>query len=113
MSNRVYFPNDFDFVKFVARCYELSKPQGLGYLHYQPGPLADNYAQAIVQKMERNPGSHVALTMDYVLGRAVKMTIFVDKQTSRRYMHGKTVGWYDHTPQDLQTLIDEFGLVEE
>jgi hypothetical protein len=31
-----------DLVKFAQAVYELSKPQGLGFLHFSPGPLEEN-----------------------------------------------------------------------
>lgn len=113
MSEKLYFPENINLEAFVSRCYDLSSPVGLGTLHYQPGPLAENYAQAIVQRLQRNVerGATVAADMDYVLGRAVKMAVFREHTTGRLYIDGS--GWYGHTKDQLNALIIEFGLTEQ
>ncbi len=37
-----------DLRKFIQEVYALSRPQGLGILHYQEGDLSDDEAKSIV-----------------------------------------------------------------
>ena len=41
---------EIDLVEFVKRVYDLSKPQGLGFLHYEAGQLSTDEAKKIVGK---------------------------------------------------------------
>lgn len=87
-----------DMVKFVQKVYELSQPQGMGMIHYQPGGLTDEEAKSIIQ-------SDGTIDMDYIKGRACKM------HTNRR--EGKLTisdNWYDHTDEQLAELLEFVGL---
>lgn len=93
---------------FVKDVYDLSRPQGMGHLHFTPGPLSDEEAEAIIKNWEGN--ERVAVSMDYVHGRACKMTVFRDAETGALSIHDR---WYDHTPRDLQLLLERHGIVIE
>lgn len=93
-----------DLVKFAQKVYELSAPQGLGFLHFTPQPLSETDAKRIVENSKGHYGG-VVLDMDYVAGRACKMVVW-EKD-------GKLVirdSWYDHTDSQLQTLLNNFNI---
>ena len=94
-----------DLVKFAQKTYELSSPQGLGFLHFTPQPLSDERAKEIV---ERGKGTGYPLDMDYVDGRACKMTVF--EKEGKLEIHDS---WYDHTDEQLISLLSGFGISVE
>ena len=89
-----------DLVEFAKKVYELSAPQGMGFLHYTPEPITDEEAKQCIQEEGRN-----ALNMDYVKGRACKMHV-------RREDGKLTISdtWYDHTDRIYQQLLDHFNI---
>jgi hypothetical protein len=92
-----------DLVKFVQRVYDLSSPQGLGYLHYVNTPLSEEEAKEYV---DLNPkyGRNV-VSMDYVHGRACKMQVW--KEDEKLYINDS---WYDHTDHQLKLLLEPFKI---
>lgn len=90
--------------ELARRAYDLSEAKGMGFIHFTPGPLPEPHLQAILDKgNDRNP-----LSMDYVLGRAVKMTVFshpTDETLALVPPH-----WYEHTHQDLIDLLTTIGV---
>lgn len=87
-----------DLKKFAQKVYELSVPQGMGFIHAKSGGLSDEDAQALLDK-EKND-SRIALLMDYVHGRACKMTVF--KEEGKLFMRDS---WYDHSDWSLSQLM--------
>ena len=88
-----------DLVKVAQAVYDLSKPQGMGFLHAKSGGLSDEQAKSLIQE------GRIALRMDYVSGRACKMTVFRDQ--------GKLLirdNWYDHSENQLMELIDRIAV---
>ena len=92
-----------DLVKFVKKVYELSVPQGLGFLHATPEPLTDAEVGYIVNMYKED--KRIALDMDYVKGRACKMIVWrnEDKLEIRD-------DWYDHTDENFKKLLDTFNI---
>jgi hypothetical protein len=87
-----------DLVKLTQQAYALSRPQGMGFLHFTEGELSQADAQKLV---DRSSGqSRIALSLDYVVGRAVKLTVFKDK--IGLFMDTR---WFDHTDEDLRKLL--------
>ena len=90
-----------DLVKLAQKAYELSSPQGMGFLHFAPGGLTEEEAQSLVNKDDRwGP-----LSMDYVRGRSIKLHVRRD--------NGKLVlpdSWYDHTDSQYKELLEEVGV---
>lgn len=92
-----------DLVEFVKGVYANSRPQGMGYAHYTPGPLSDEKARSVLAAY---PGSkNVALSMDYVGGRACKMV--VRRSGDRLEIPDE---WFDHSDADLDNLLAPFGI---
>ena len=103
-------PNDFinlgkiDLVKLAQAAYALSVPQGLGFLHVKDGPLSE--ADAKRHMKEGEP----ALSMDYVYGRACKFNVWRDSETGNYYTKAR---WYDHSDEQLKSLLEQFGITVE
>lgn len=89
-----------DLVKLAQAAYDLSSPQGLGFLHFREGGLS----QADALSQIRDVG-HTALRMDYVHGRSVKL--WVDRDGDRLFMRDR---WHDHSPTQLAALLDRVGI---
>lgn len=91
-----------DLVKLAKEAYALSRPQGLGFLHATEGDLSDEDARAIV---ERDANDRIcALSMDYVHGRACKLTV--------RRRDGKLLldaDWFDHSEAQMAELRKRVG----
>lgn len=85
-----------DLHKFVKEAYALSKPQGLGLMHFQEGALDDKTVEEILSCGD----SRIAASMDYVHGRAVKMVVF--KKDDRLEIRDS---WFDHSDSQLRQLL--------
>ena len=92
-----------DLVKFTQAVYELSRPQGMGFIHFKSGGLSDEDAREIVNNSKPYGGN--VLSMDYVHGRACKMNVF--KEGNDLYIADS---WYDHTDEQLKTLLQKFNI---
>lgn len=89
-----------DKVAFAKAVYRLSIPQGLGILHAQMGELDHNEAERIADAD--------CFAMDYVNGRACKMHL---SQRDGKLMAPES--WYDHTDDQYERLLSEFGFGHE
>lgn len=87
-----------DLKELVKKAYELSNPQGMGYIHFREGPLSDADAQAILDIQQPSYGA--ILSMDYVKGRSVKLTVF--QQDDKLYVRND---WFDHSEDQLKELL--------
>lgn len=87
-----------DMVKFVQKVYDLSRPQGMGMLHFQPGGITEEEAKVFIDE-------DGTVSMDYVKGRACKMHTRVK---DGRIELGDN--WYDHTDAQLSELLEHVGL---
>ncbi len=88
-----------DLVKFVQKVYDLSMPQGLGYLHFQDGQLESEEAERIIDAWKDN--KRMAVDMDYIKGRSCKM--HVHKEGKKLWIQSS---WYDHTESQLKELLE-------
>lgn len=93
-----------DLVAVVKAAYELSRPQGMGLMHFTPGPLSDEQAQQIVDQQSKT--GRIALSLDYVNGRAVKLTVF--REDDKLFVYGP---WFDHTEAQFERLLGADGIV--
>lgn len=85
----------------VAKAYELSTPQGLGFLHFTPKPLSEGEIDAIIAQGD----ARYAVDMDYVNGRSIKLHV--------RREGGKLTmpdSWYDHSDSQLDELCAALGV---
>ncbi|MBN9356190.1 MAG: hypothetical protein J0I15_07065 [Herbaspirillum huttiense] len=92
-----------DLAAIVKAAYSLSRPQGMGFLHFTPGDMSDERAAEIVNFQRRDP--RIPLSLDYIEGRAVKLTVWRDTE-DRLWIAND---WYDHTDEDLQQLLKAIG----
>jgi hypothetical protein len=91
-----------DLVKFAQKAYSLSVPQGMGFIHYTSDPLTDDEARGLIK--DEGTCNRVVLDMDYVKGRACKITVF---RTNGRLLINDS--WYDHTDWAFEGLLESFG----
>lgn len=89
-----------DLVKFVKAVYDLSVPQGLGFLQATNAPLTDDEAKQYILNHE----GRSAVSMDYVRGRACKMHV---RRDGEKLVLPDT--WYDHTDRIYDELLAKFG----
>lgn len=102
MSNKIRIPAD-KINTFIRSAYSLSQPQGMGILHYNPAPMTVEEADEIINA----PHNHRYIGMDYVLGRAVKLTIFKDDEGYYIEDRGR---WFDHTDSQWRELQESISM---
>jgi len=90
-----------DLVEFAKKVYELSSPQGLGFLHYTTEPLNDEEAKQYIYADKDD----IILDMDYVKGRACKMHV---RKEGNKWLIDDS--WYDHTDRIYQQLLNHFNI---
>jgi hypothetical protein len=91
-----------DLKELVKAAYRFSRPQGLGFLHFQEGDLTDEEAQLFVDAGQKYFGG--GLNLDYVKGRACKLSATV--RNGELFISGR---WFDHSEDDLQNLLSAVG----
>ena len=87
--------------KFIKEVYNLSKPQGMGFMHYEEGELHDDIVSTILGQGDED----IAISMDYVNGRSCKMNVF--KKDGKLFIRDD---WYDHSTEDLRDLLERVGI---
>lgn len=85
-------------VPFIQTAYQLSRPQGMGMLHFNPAPMTDAEAQSIIDAADGGP-----IYMDYVRGRAVKLNIRINGESHFVEDRGT---WFDHSSSAWRALLD-------
>ena len=88
---------DVDPILVVKKAYELSSPQGLGFLHFDPAPLKDEDAALYVRNGE--------IWADYIKGRAVKLSSF--RREGGRIFISRY--WKDHNDFQMGQLLSAIG----
>lgn len=96
-----------DLRRLIAAVYAESQAVGLGILQARPGPIPENYLEAIVGDFKVQ-GTGCVLSMDYVCGRAVKFHIFRDENDDLWVQKD----WFDHNDLQLRRALREAGLKE-
>jgi hypothetical protein len=97
-----------NLIDFAKRVYDLSRPQGLGFLHFKEGDMDAATEQWLSERIASEKG-RIALSMDYVSGRACKMTVFRDDDGTLWIDDS----WFDHGNHLLNELLKTFGLKRE
>ena len=74
-----------DKAAVLAALYNASKPQGLGFLHYDPAPMTVEEAQAILdekqvrlKEINSMGGNWDEIYFDYLKGRVMKVDLLGD-----------------------------------
>ena len=92
---------DVNMVVFVKKVYELSRPQGMGMMHFTAGPMSTEDAERLIQ-------ADGTVSMDYVSGRACKMHTRL--QGDRIVINDS---WYDHSDAQFAELLKHIGVGED
>ena len=92
-----------DLKEVAKAAYDLSIPQGLGFLYAKGGGLSEEDAQRLIDR--ERPDGNCALGMDYVHGRSCKF--YVNRAKGRLFISSR---WYDHTESDLIELLSRIGM---
>lgn len=104
MSNRLAFPRSH-LPAVIGAAYDLSAPRGMGFLHARPGPLSSEELKIVAnQPLERCGMNRQGISLDYVLGRAVKLVILHDPADDSFYLVDDDRGWHDHTEAQWESL---------
>lgn len=85
----------------IAKAYELSSPQGLGLLHFRAGGLDEAVIAKMIAEAEENGREHGFIGMDYVLGRAVKLSIV---REGKEWFMWERERWFDHSDEAFAEL---------
>lgn len=85
----------------IKAAYNPSRPQGLGFLHFQEGDLTDAEVEEIIAR----GNNRIAVRMDYVKGRSCKFT--VTREGDKLFIANN---WYDHSTAQLEQLLTSVGL---
>ncbi len=87
-----------NMIELVKKVYDLSRPQGLGFMHFNPEPMTDEQARDYIN----DDGT---VNMDYVSGRACKFHV---RKEDDQYVIGDS--WYDHDNDQLIALLAHVGI---
>lgn len=90
----------------VQAAYGLSRAVGLGILHFKEGPMPPEQIEQLLS--HPTPFKHVS--MDYVHGRQVKLTIYCHPEDGTKALIGPR--WFDHTDHDLIELLKRCGITD-
>jgi hypothetical protein len=108
MSEKIAIPRE-NLPAVIGKAFDLSSPQGLGFLHYQPGGIPDDILQKILQHSDNAPNPYLRrIGLDYVEGRAVKLTIHHSEEDGF-YLEDRD-GWFDHSADawnELKSFVRE------
>lgn len=85
----------------IAKAYNLSQPQGMGYLHFQPGVMPEDAAKVMAEEAEKKG----EIYFDYLAGRAMKIGF-------KRYEDGWQCNiadghWFDHSASAVEEFRKE------
>lgn len=89
-----------DLVTLIKKAYDLSSPQGMGFLHFKDEPMSDEEAKSQIREQGR-----YAVSMDYVAGRAVKFAVF--REGDKLFIYN---AWFDHRLHQLEKLLEAVGI---
>lgn len=91
--------------KVIAKAFELSQPQGMGFLHFRAGRMPDEVLQQILDRSDSARSTYLRrVALDYVEGRAVKLCIHFDEGAGCYYLED-TGRWYDHSSEAWAELV--------
>lgn len=104
-TTRVTITRD-NLPKVIAKAYDLSQPQGMGFLHAKPGGIPEDVLQQILVRSDAGDDHYrKAIRLDYVQGRAVKLGIHFDAAAGTYYLEDTGHGWFDHSDAEWVELL--------
>lgn len=86
----------------ISKAFDLSQPQGMGYLHYKPGPIPEDTLDRILERTDNNEGYRKGVSLDYVEGRAVKL--YIPYEPEYGYYMEDDGRWFDHSNEAWEEL---------
>lgn len=102
------FVKDEHLVKLVKAVYDNSRPQGLGFILFDPKPLEDNHACKLIST------DKTAISLDYLRGRACKFeALRIQRDVMRDGVMVSESGvtcfanmrWYDHIAAEIDEVL--------
>jgi hypothetical protein len=87
----------------IKKAFELSRPQGLGFIHHREGPLEEEAVQEIMSRGY----NRLLADMDYVHGRSCKFHV---RQSEDDGFMLLDPSWYDHSDYQLDELLTSLGV---
>lgn len=89
--------------KVIAKAFDLSKPQGTGFLHFKPGDIPEGVLNDILSSADKAEIPYrKSIHLDYVEGRAIKLGIYYDEGSQQWQLEGDR--WYDHSSAAWEEL---------
>jgi len=102
-TNTIKLPKNVDMRLLIKTVYDLSKPQGLGFMHYNENDaLTDEECDKIIDTFKDD--KRLALSLDYLKGRSCKFHVNRIKDSDELEIYDK---WYDHNDEQLATLLQK------
>lgn len=91
-----------DLPTLVQRAFDLSRAQGMGWLHYRPADrMTREQAEHFIARDADD--ARFAVQLDYVDGRAVKFKVWRASDDRTRLFIEPS--WYDHTDEQRAALL--------
>lgn len=81
----------------LAALYNASKPQGMGFMHYDPKPMMQEEAEALLKRFTR---------FDYLKGRVMKVDLSGDELDTSGYDRDNGQGAAERAITELRTTGD-------
>ena len=97
---KIFVEPKYDLRKLVANVYDISRPAGMGFLHYTPGSLTEEQITALIDLEASFP-----VAMDYVLGRQCKFYVYYEGGVQSPDKLCFDDEWYDHSSAELMELL--------
>lgn len=114
-----------DLPALIRNVYDLSIPVGMGFLHYQEGPIPEgtltallNEATLRIRRCKEMEAKHpdyfktygsAVVGMDYLHGRCCKFDVFYGKD-GQLYINNQ---WYDHADWQFDELLTRCQIKRE
>lgn len=86
----------------IQAAFTGSRPQGLGFLHHQPGGLSEDEMAAVSK-----PGHDGSIHIDYLRGRSMKFHLRRDRDSGEMFFD---LDWYDHGRRASEQLMRDICL---
>jgi hypothetical protein len=89
---------EVDQRELAKAAYAMSRPQGMGFLHFTEGELDQATLNAIIEQADKFRGG--CIDLDYVRGRSCKFHVRL--HDGKRYV---SINWYDHSVEEMSQLL--------
>ena len=76
----------------LAALYNSAKPQGMGFVHYNPRPMSATEAQSVLDDCGEPVAPHFNIYFDYLAGRVMKVDVSGPELDPRLYDRDNGLG---------------------